>query len=120
MNSLPVELLYALLFGVILLFQYLMKRFGPQEQEQPPPPLEESDPELPAREQEQAPVPVFRAAAAADVRFDRSAAPGSSPALAERRFSRRALMGNRHDLQNAVVIAAILGPCRAFEPHEVR
>ena len=118
MNSLPVELLYGLFFGVVLLVQYLMKRYGPQEQEQPPPPLSESDPELPTREQ--APAQVFQAAADADVRFDRSAAPGSSPALAERRFSRRALMGNRRDVQNAVVIAAILGPCRAFEPHEVR
>ena len=118
MNSLPVELLYALFFGVILLVQYIMKRFGPQQQEQPPPPLEEPDPELSAREQ--APAQVFREAAAADVRFDRSAAPGFPPALAERRFSRRALMGNRRDVQNAVVIAAILGPCRAFEPHEVR
>ena len=120
MNSLPPELLYALFFGAVLLFQYLMKRFGPQEQEQPPPPLSEPDPELPTRKQEQAPAPVFRAAAAADVRFERFGAPGASPALAERRFSRRALMGNRRDVQNAVVIAAILGPCRAFEPHEVR
>ena len=117
MNSLPPELLYALFFGAVLLFQYLMKRFGPQEQE-PPQPLPESDPEKPAREQ--APAPVFRAAAAADIRFAQSGAPGASPALAERRFSRRALMGNRRDVQNAVVIAAILGPCRAVEPHEVR
>ena len=121
MDSLPPELLYALFFGAVLLFQYLMKRFGPQQQEQEqeqPPPLEESDPELPAREQ--APAPVFRAAAAVDIRFAQSKAPGASPALAERRFSRRTLMGNRRDVQNAVVIAAILGPCRAFEPHEVR
>ena len=118
MDSLPTELLYALFFGAVLLFQYLMKRFGPQEQEQPPPPLEESYPELPAREQ--APAPVFRAAAAANIRLAQSGAPGASPALAERRFSRKALMGNRRDVQNAIVIAAILGPCRAFEPHEVR
>jgi hypothetical protein len=27
-------------------------------------------------------------------------------------------MGTRRDVQNAVVVAAILGPCRAFEPHD--
>ena len=118
MKNLPEELIYVLIFGAIMLFQYMMKRFGSQEEEQqPPPPLEESDPELPAREQEQAPAQVFRAAAAAEVRFDRSAAPGASPALAQRRFSRSSLMGNRCDVQNAIVIAAIMGPCRAFEPH---
>ena len=33
MNSFPPELVYVLLFGAVLLFQYLMKRFGPQEQQ---------------------------------------------------------------------------------------
>jgi hypothetical protein len=29
-------------------------------------------------------------------------------------------MGNRRDMQNAIVIAAIVGPCRALEPHDIR
>lgn len=29
-------------------------------------------------------------------------------------------MGNRRDVQNAIVIATILGPCHAYEPHGIR
>ena len=116
MKGLPEELIYVLIFGAILLVQYLMKRFGPQQQPQPP--QDEPEPELPA--QEQAAAQVSPAAAASDVRFGRSGGPGASTALAQRRFSRKALMGNRRDVQNAIVIAAILGPCRAYEPHDIR
>lgn len=35
-----------------------------------------------------------------------------------RRFSRRMLMGDRRALQDAIVIATILGPCRAHRPHD--
>ena len=118
MKNLPEELIYILVFAAIVLLQYLVKRFGPQEEEQQPPPMEAADPELPALELEQVSTQVFRAAAAADLRFSRSGAPGASPELAERRFSRSSLMGNRRGVQNAIVIAAILGPCRAFEPHD--
>ncbi|MBA4262471.1 MAG: hypothetical protein C0443_10780, partial [Comamonadaceae bacterium] len=42
------------------------------------------------------------------------------PALrTARRFSRRSLMGNRRAVQDAMVIAAILGPCRAYQPHDI-
>ncbi len=116
MKGLPEELILFLIIGAILLVQYLMKRFGPQQQPQPP--QDEPDPELP--EQEQAAAQVSPAATASDVRFGRSGAPGASTALPQRRFSRKALMGNRRDVQNAIVIATILGPCRAYEPHEVR
>ena len=116
MKGLPEELIYVLMFGVVLLLQYLMKRFGPQPQ--PPSPQEEPEPEIP--EGEQAAPETSPVSAASDIRFGRSGAPGASAAFPQRRFSRRALMGNRRDVQNAVVIAAILGPCRAFEPHEVR
>ena len=36
-----------------------------------------------------------------------------------RRFSRAALMGDRHAVQDAVVIAAILRPCHAHKPYGV-
>lgn len=120
MKNLPGELIYILVFAAIVLFQYLVSRFGPQKEEQQPPPLEAADPELPALELEQVSTQVFRAAAAADVRFSRSGAPGVSSGLAERRFSRSSLMGNRRGMQNAIVIAAVLGPCRAFEPYGPR
>ena len=108
------------MFGAVLLLQYLMKRFGPQP-EPPPIPQEEPVPEIPEREQ--AAPEVSPVSAASDARFGRSAPPGASPALAARRlrrFSRKALMANRRDVQNAIVIATIMGPCRAFEPHDVR
>ena len=117
MKGLPEELIYVLMFGAVLLLQYLMKRFGPQP-EPPPIPQDEPIPEIPEREQ--AAPEVSPVSAASDTRFGRSRAPEASTALARRRFSRRSLMGNRRDVQNAVVIATILGPCRAFEPHDVR
>lgn len=116
MNSFPTELIYVLVFGAILLFQYVMKRFGPQQQPQSP--QDEPVPEIP--QQEQAIPETSWASTASDIRFGRSGAPSASAPLARRRFSRRALMGNKRDVQNAIVIAAILGPCRAFEPHDVR
>jgi len=36
-----------------------------------------------------------------------------------RRFSRRTLMGDRRSLQEAIVIATILGPCRAQRPRDM-
>lgn len=112
-KDLPAELVYALLFGAVLLFQYLMKRFAPKPQQEAP--QDEPEPEL-----EEADSPWVRPlpiATAPEVRFGRTQAPSAFTALPERRFSRKSLMGNRRDVQNAVVIAAILGPCRAFEPH---
>ena len=116
MKGLPEELIYVLIFGVIVLVQYLMKRFGPQPQ--PPSPQDEPVPEIP--EQEQAAPVTSMVSAASDIRFGRSGAPSASTALPQRRFSRKALMGNRRDVQNAIVIATILGPCRAHEPHDIR
>jgi len=116
MKGLPEELIYVLIFGAILLFQYVMKRFGPQQQPQSP--QDEPDPEFP--EQEQAAPETSPVSAASDIRFGRSGAPSASAALPERRFSRRALMGNRREVRNAIVIATILGPCRAYEPHDIR
>ena len=129
MKNLPEELIYVLVFGAILLFQYLMKRFGPQQQPDEAPQEAPLPQEKPTAQEEFLPdiwgrapaVPaVSPVAAASDIRFGRSGAPGASTALAQRRFSRKALMGNRRDVQNAIVIATILGPCRAYEPHDIR
>ncbi len=118
MKGLPEELILFLIIGAILLVQYLMKRFGLQPQPQPPSPQDEAVPETP--EPEQATPGAASISAASDIRFGRSAAPSASIAFPERRFSRRALLGNRRDVQNAIVIATILGPCRAYEPHDIR
>ena len=116
MKGLPEELIYVLIFAAILLFQYVMKRFGPQQQQQSP--QEEPVAEIP--EQEPATLKTSSVSTASDIRFGRPGSPSASTTLSQRRFSRKSLMGNRRDVQNAVVIATILGPCRAFEPHDVR
>ena len=124
MKNIPEELIYVLIFGVILLVQYLMKRFGPQQQPDEAPQEAPLPQEQPAAQEELLPdiwgrapaVPAVLPVTASDIRFGRTAAPGASAPLQGHRFSRRALMGNRRDMQNAVVIATILGPCRALEP----
>ena len=133
MEKFPVDLLvYVLIFGAIVLFQYLMKRFGPQQQPDEAPQEAPLPQEKAAAQEEPLPdiwgraptVPaVSPVAAASDVRFGRSEAPGATvtlPGRRSRRFSRRARMGSRREMQNAIVIATILGPCRAFEPHDIR
>ena len=116
MKNLPEELIYGLIFGAILLVQYLMKRFVPQPQ--PSAPKEELASEI--AEHLQAALEDSSGSAASETGFGRSPLRGTAPASARHRFSRKALMANRRDVQNAIVIATIIGPCRAFEPHEVR
>ena len=123
MPSITEGLTYVLLFGALLLIQYLIKRFGPQQSQ--PQPQDDPDREIPAQEQVslEATQEVPAVSTASDIRFGQSAAPGTAATLRVRRlrpFGRSALMGTRRDVRNAVVIATILGPCRAFEPHDSR
>ena len=128
MNSLPTELIYVLAFAAVLLFQYLMKRFGPQQQPDEAPQEAPLSQEKPAAQEEFLPdfwgrapaAAVSPVAAASDIRFGRSEAPSATVTLPGRRFSRRSLIGSKQAVQNAIVIATILGPCRAYEPHDVR
>lgn len=116
MERFPTELIYVLIFAAIVLFQYAMKRFAPQEQQ------ESAQDEHLAQDQEEAqPASLpFPASDVAAGHFGRFAAPKVSPALSRRRFSRRSLLGSRREVQNAIVIATILGPCRADAPHDIR
>ena len=116
MKGLPEELIYVLIFAAILLFQYLKERFGPQKQQQSP--QDEPDPESP--EQAQATAETSPVSTLSDIRFGRAGAPSASSPLPRGRFSRRALMGTKREVQNAIVIATILGPCRAFEAYDTR
>ncbi len=117
MKNIPEELLYVLMFAVIALLQYLMKRFGPQQQPQQLP-QDEPEPEFP--KQEQAAPETSWVSTASDFSFGRTEAPSASAPPPRRRFTRRSLLGNKREVQNAIVIATIIGPCRAFEPHEGR
>ena len=116
MDRFPQELIYGLIFAAILLYQYLMKRFAPREQPQFP-----QDEQLEQIPEEAKETPAaFRVSGVAAGHFGRTGAPSASLPLARRRFSRRSLLGTRREVQNAIVIATILGPCRAYEPHDVR
>jgi hypothetical protein len=121
MDRFPTELIYVLIFAAIVLFQYLVKRFAPQEHEQEQQQESAQDEQAAQYEEEARPVQMpFPVVDVATSHFGRSAAPVVSPAPSRRRFSRSSLMGTRRKVQDAIVIATILGPCRAFEPHDSR
>jgi len=116
MNSFPEELLYVLIFAAVLLYSFVMKRFGPREQQAPA--QDEQFSQFPEEVQE---TPVADSVSRASVgQFARSEPQVASAWQARHRYSRRSLMGTRQDVQNAIVLATMLGPCRAFEPHDVR
>ena len=103
-------LIYGLMIAAIMVRQYLMKRLIPQE-----PPQSSQDEMLEEVTETSAASSVPSVAVG---HFGQ--APRALPALAQRRFSKAALMGTRREMQNVMVIATILGPCRAFEPYDVR
>jgi hypothetical protein len=120
MKGLPAELVFALIFVGMWLVQTLLKRRRGQEPLQPSQeagvaqPPEEAYPELAELEEEGSIAwGPSRASVHQVVPPEASAASRTRP---RRRFSRQSLMGTRRDVQNAVVIATILGPCRAVEP----
>ncbi|MBI1942797.1 MAG: hypothetical protein HYS35_03955 [Betaproteobacteria bacterium] len=119
MNRFPPDLLiYVLLIAGILLFNYLAQRAARSRQTQaaggePPAqdaPLEEifrrAQP-LPAAD----PVPASAPAPARARETHRLA-----DDVPRRRSAARGLLKGRRDLQRAIVLAAVLGPCRALEP----
>lgn len=116
MKDVPTELLYVLMFLAIVLFQYLMKRFRPQAPQEPA--WDERLEQIPEAAEDAPVAPAL--SAVPDGQFEWGAAPEISLAAPLRRFSRASLLGDRREVQNAVVVATILGPCRAFEPHDIR
>jgi hypothetical protein len=116
MQEIPKELTYLSIFVAIVLFQFLMRRFGPQAEKNDAQrwPLDELPEEL-----MEVPAPAASPKMAVG-QFGAVKVPSVSSPLPRRRFSRRSLMGTRMDVQNAIVIATILGPCRAFEPYDDR
>jgi hypothetical protein len=125
MKGLPTELLYLLIFGGVLLFNFFRQQAArrrhdeaqqEEEQELPrdEPPPDEAMADFWGRSPEtQAALPV-PATRVAPVR--RTEEPIASTAHRSNRFSKRSLLGTRRDMQNAIVVAMILGPCRALEP----
>ncbi|GMV44885.1 MAG: hypothetical protein AMXMBFR66_02830 [Pseudomonadota bacterium] len=129
MDKFPQELLFALIFGAVMLVQFLLKHLrkrGPLTEAEA-----EAEVEVEAEVEEgTAPDSVAGRPGAAEVPLPVQALPArlaparprAAPASARRetrRFSRRSLMGSRRAVQDGVVIAAILGPCRAYRPHDI-
>jgi hypothetical protein len=116
MKGIPTELFYILIFVAYLLFRYIKYRFGQQVQ---PDSARHEHLYDDSDEVDESPAVSSVSSVAVDP-AGRIDALGDSAALAERRFSKRSLMGTKWEVQNAVVVATVLGPCRAFEPHDVQ
>ena len=118
MDRLPEGLLYILVFLAIVLFnavQALRRRQRQGEEEaaaQPEPPPAEDEPLEDIWGPRAAPAPVIAARPAPP--------PPATAASASPRglHPARALLKDRRDLRRAVVLAMVLGPCRAQEPPE--
>ncbi len=120
MNGFPVELVFFLFFGIAVLFNILKQRAARKQRAQAA--------LNPAEQEEVIPEEVWRAQSAAErtppasevpVRR-RAEMPAALPRRAPRRFARQTLLGTRRKVQDAFVLATILGPCRGDEPHEIR
>ena len=131
MKGFPTELIYLLIFGAVQLFNFLIQKAVKRQQEEAArnAPVEE---EIPEEEWNAAPAaatsmltsmprPEPDEVAAHRRRVAAEAAP--PPKARDRtrlRVARQSLFGARWDVQEAVVVATILGRCRADEPHDVR
>jgi hypothetical protein len=127
MRSVPQEMLVTLIFGTVLLLQFLYKHLRRKVaamQAQVEPQVSAEAAPLP-RTAEPAAAQAPAAGLPVPVRAPRSA-PRITAALAlprswprHRRLSRQSLMPDRRAVQHAIVTAAILRPCHAHRPHDV-
>lgn len=119
MKEFPPELIYFLIFIALFLFQHLRKWLNrqaePAEAALPPQPLSFPG-SFDSSQRETAPVAWSASPISAGDFGRRPPPPAPVPARRPRRFSRQSLFGTPQDVQNAVVIATILGPCRALDP----
>jgi hypothetical protein len=127
MQGLPTELLYLLIFGAVLLFNFFTQQAARRRQAEAQQQQEEA---LEVAQDDPAPdepIPDFWARAPQSLEafpvparpaepIHRPALPIDSAVRRRKRFSKVSLFGTKRDVQNAVVIATILGPCRGSEP----
>lgn len=119
MRGLAQEIIFALLFGAVLLVQFLYRELrrkvasmqAENEADDIRPPVVAST-QVPAQAAPR--FPAARMAAPAPMRVAQRALPRRA-----RRFSRAALMPDRRAVQDAVVIAAILEPCHAQRTRDI-
>jgi hypothetical protein len=124
MKSFPPELLIVLFFLAVTFVQILLKvmrsrRPSPPESAQDETHLADLQPAWEGA-QAPSPSPARSSPSVSEIRFGRSAVATASIPPPSGRFARRSLMGDRRAMQNAIVIAAIVGPCRALEPLDIR
>ena len=133
MRGISTELLYVIAFVAIGLLRYLWQRLkqaqpweealARQQRSDGQSVPEGSEPEPDVSVARQPPRPAVAARSYEprphEARPRRSVAP-QAPGMrrAPKRFSREALFGDRRRTQDAVVAAAILGPCRASAPYD--
>jgi hypothetical protein len=122
MRGFPPELVFIFFVGAFLLLKFLKHKAARQRQGASPPPDPPED-EIPETEWNAAPVASAPRPQPAQgwVPQRRDVAP-AAPAQARSRLrvARQSLFGARWDVQEAVVVATILGRCRADEPHDIR
>lgn len=119
MKGIPSELLLVALFIVVLAFNFLMQRVARQQKAE----AAQNEPEP-----DEIPEEVWRGESALALPPPtpyaapqrRAQAPTVSPARPGRRFARRTLLGTPRQIQDAFVVATILGRCRGDEQHEIR
>ena len=122
MRGFPPELIFILVFGALLLVKILKEKAARLRQARTPlpePPEDEiSETEWNAAQVAPAPGPQ---PAQGLVHQRRTAVPAApAPPRTRLRVARQSLFGARWDMQEAVVVATILGRCRADEPHDIR
>jgi hypothetical protein len=114
MDRFPTELIVLVIFAVVTLFQYLIKRLRQLRQQTVRASATDSLPAY-ATETVHPVVAVARPYKPTLRPFSAVQAHSPAPVRLRRRSSRRALLGNRQELRNAIIMATIIGPCRAFE-----
>jgi hypothetical protein len=125
MKGLPPVLLYLLIFGAVVAFNFLLQKAAKRQRAEAAKnaPIEQ---EIPEEEWNAAPAAVMVRPEPEEVialrhRVAAPVAPApKKPAGKRLRVARQSLFGERWDVQEAVVVATILGRCRADEPHEIR
>jgi hypothetical protein len=119
MRDFPLDLVFFVLFGIAMLVQFLLRRWrqrGSPLPDDEPAAEDDFEPEQAQPPRVAAALPeVPRRVAEPRVARHRAAPPPRNP----HRFARTTLMGNRRALQDAIVVATILGPCRAYRPHDI-
>ncbi len=115
MRGLSQELVIVLIFGAILLAQFLYKQLRRKAASM----QEEIEAEVPPAAAASTPAPTDTTARPAAARMAALTPAPTRVAPRSRRYSRAALMPDRRAVQNAIVIAAILQPCHANRARDI-